>query len=77
VRHLVSVEGVSESKRCFGAFISARKIPFPENGDSGTGSNPRLLGDAVATLGRGFVPTPPNAVAFGSGAYMRVRAREG
>jgi hypothetical protein len=26
---LVSVEGVSESRRCFGAFISARKIPFP------------------------------------------------
>jgi hypothetical protein len=33
---LVSVEGVSESRRCFGAFISARKIPFPGNGDRGS-----------------------------------------
>jgi hypothetical protein len=32
---LVSVEGVSETRRCFGAFISARKIPFPGNGDRG------------------------------------------
>ena len=47
---LVSVEGVSESRRCFGAFISARKIPFPGNGDRGS-QRPvryqRLLGQSA------------------------------
>src|ERR1700686_24701 len=47
---LVSVEGVSELRRCFGAFISARKIPFPGNGDRGS-QRPvryqRLLGQSA------------------------------
>jgi hypothetical protein len=70
---LVSVEGFSESKRCFGAFISARKIPFPENGDSGSQRpvrNPRLL--------ESMPPKPPNlataAAANGSGVRRNLLA---
>jgi hypothetical protein len=63
---LVSVEGVSESRRCFGAFISARKIPFP-------GRRPRFLGTAgcLALPGPGLlvsalkIPFPGNGD-FGS-----------
>src|ERR1700738_2076532 len=39
-----------QSRRCFGAFISARKIPFPGNGDRGS-QRPvryqRLLGQSA------------------------------
>jgi hypothetical protein len=40
----VFIEGVSESRRCFGAFISARKIPFHENGDCGSQRPVRICG---------------------------------
>jgi hypothetical protein len=71
---LVSVEGVSELRRCFGAFISARKIPFPGNGDRGS-QRPvryqRLLGQSaggkihqprfqVRVILRGGVSCPSN-----------------